>query len=492
MTQTNIYNDIAERTGGDIYIGVVGPVRTGKSTFIKRFMDTLVLPNMEDAYSRDRARDELPQSAAGKTVMTTEPKFIPNEAVELHLNDRAAFRVKMIDCVGYIVPGALGHMEDDKPRMVMTPWDNEPMPFDKAAEIGTQKVIREHSTIGVLVTTDGSIGELPRESYEQTEARVVAELREQNKPFVLVLNSAHPEAPESVTLAETLEERYHVPVALVSCLELDEQDIRKILELVLLEFPIKELRFAFPRFVTCLEEEHPLRKELIEEFASRAESIEKVGEVNEVFADFVWEPYGVSVEPVQIDLATGCALLSVQIPEESFYRIVKDKTGLEIDGEESLLSILSELADVKRKYEKFELAIRQVNETGYGIVTPGVEDLTLEEPEIVKQPGGYGVKLRASAPSIHMIRANIQTEVSPIVGSEKQSEDMVKFLLKGFEENPADIWQSNMFGKSLHELVGEGLNAKLAHMPQDARMKLTDTLQKIINDGAGGLICILL
>lgn len=492
MTQTNIYNDIAERTGGDIYIGVVGPVRTGKSTFIKRFMDTLVLPNMEDAYSRDRARDELPQSAAGKTVMTTEPKFIPNEAVELHLNDRATFRVKMIDCVGYIVPGALGHMEDDKPRMVMTPWDNEPMPFDKAAEIGTQKVIREHSTIGVLVTTDGSIGELPRESYEQTEARVVAELREQNKPFVLVLNSAHPEAPESVTLAETLEERYHVPVALVSCLELDEQDIRKILELVLLEFPIKELRFAFPRFVTCLEEEHPLRKELIEEFASRAESIDKVGEVNEVFADFVWEPYGVSVEPVQIDLATGCALLSVQIPEESFYRIVGDKTGLEIDGEESLLSILSELADVKRKYEKFELAIRQVNETGYGIVTPGVEDLTLEEPEIVKQPGGYGVKLRASAPSIHMIRANIQTEVSPIVGSEKQSEDMVKFLLKGFEENPADIWQSNMFGKSLHELVGEGLNAKLAHMPQDARMKLTDTLQKIINDGAGGLICILL
>lgn len=492
MTQTNIYNDIAERTGGDIYIGVVGPVRTGKSTFIKRFMDTLVLPHMEDAYSRDRARDELPQSAAGKTVMTTEPKFIPNEAVELHLNDRAAFRVKMIDCVGYIVPGAMGHMEDDKPRMVMTPWDEQPMPFDRAAEIGTQKVIREHSTIGVLVTTDGSIGELPRESYEQAEARVVAELKEQNKPFVLVLNSAHPEEAEAVALAEALEERYQVPVALVSCLELDEQDIRKILELVLLEFPIKELRFAFPRFVTCLEAEHPLRKELIEEFAARAESIEKVGEVNEVFADFVWEPYGASVEPVQIDLATGCALLSVQIPEESFYRIIGDKTGLEIDGEEALLSVLSELADMKKKYEKFEAAIRQVNETGYGIVTPGVEDLTLEEPEIVKQPGGYGVKLRASAPSIHMIRANIQTEVSPIVGSEKQSEDMVKFLLKGFEENPADIWQSNMFGKSLHELVGEGLNAKLAHMPQDARMKLTDTLQKIINDGAGGLICILL
>lgn len=489
---TGIYNDIAERTGGDIYIGVVGPVRTGKSTFIKRFMDTLVLPHIDDPYSRDRARDELPQSAAGRTVMTTEPKFIPNEAVELHLADNAAFRVKMIDCVGYIVPGALGHIEEDKPRMVMTPWAAEPMPFEQAAEIGTQKVIKEHSTIGILVTTDGTIGELPRESYIEAETRVIEELKAQNKPFIIVLNSATPEADSSTALALSLEERFRVPVALVSCPELDERDIRKILELVLLEFPIKELRFALPHFATCLEETHPLRKELIEELARRAESIEKVGEVRDAFAELPEEPYGATVETVQIDLATGSALLAVRVPEASFYQILEDKTGFPIDGEEALLTVLTELADMKKKYEKFESAIRQVNETGYGIVTPGVEDLTLEEPEIVKQPGGYGVRLRASAPSIHMIRADIQTEVSPIVGSEKQSEDVVKFLLKGFEENPGLIWESNMFGKSLHELVNEGLNAKLAHMPYDARMKLTDTLQKIINDGAGGLICILL
>lgn len=492
MTQTNIYNDIAERTGGDIYIGVVGPVRTGKSTFIKRFMDTLVLPNITDSYSRDRARDELPQSAAGKTVMTTEPKFIPNEAVELHLGDNAAFRVKMIDCVGYIVPGALGHIEDDKPRMVMTPWSDEPMPFETAAEIGTKKVINEHSTIGVLVTTDGSIGELPRESYVEAEARAVSELKAQNKPFVIVLNSAVPSDEKSVSLAVELENKYEVPVALVSCLDLDEQDIRKILELVLLEFPIKELRFALPRWVTCLEDTHPLKKNLLADVSARAENICKVGEVRETFENLTEDDYHTSIELAHINLANGQAMLAVHIPEDAFYRVLGDKTGFEIEGEESLISILSDLADMKRKYEKFESAIRQVNETGYGIVTPSVEDLTLEEPEIVKQPGGYGVRLRASAPSIHMIKANIQTEVSPIVGSEKQSEDMVKFLLKGFEENPASIWESNMFGKSLHELVNEGLNAKLAHMPYDARMKLTDTLQKIINDGAGGLICILL
>ena len=491
MTQT-IYNDIAERTHGDIYIGVVGPVRTGKSTFIKRFMDTLVLPNMDDTYSRDRARDELPQSAAGKTVMTTEPKFIPNEAVTLHLGDNAAFRVKMIDCVGYIVQGAMGLTEEGKPRMVMTPWSAEPMPFEEAAEIGTKKVINEHSTIGILVTTDGSIGELPRENYIDAETRVIEELKAQNKPFVIVLNSATPSAESSVELAVKLEDKYHVPVALVSCLDLDEEDIRKILELVLLEFPIKELRFELPRFMTCLEEDHPLKKNLIDEIARRAETVEKVGEVKSTFDDLTEDEYGVTVELVQIDLATGAALLAVNVPEEAFYRILGDKTGFDIDGEESLLSTLTELSEMKKKYEKFESAIRQVNDTGYGIVTPSVEDLTLEEPEIVKQPGGYGVKLRASAPSIHMIKANIQTEVSPIVGSEKQSEDMVKFLLKGFEENPASIWESNMFGKSLHELVSEGLNAKLAHMPLDARMKLTDTLQKIINDGAGGLICILL
>lgn len=491
MTQS-IYNDIAKRTGGDIYIGVVGPVRTGKSTFIKRFMDTLVLPNITDTYSKDRARDELPQSASGKTVMTTEPKFIPNEAVELHIDDNASFRVKMIDCVGYIVPGALGHTENDKPRMVMTPWSDEPMPFEVAAETGTQKVINEHSTIGVLVTTDGSIGEIPRESYVEAESRCISELKAQNKPFVIVLNSATPSNEETLALAAELEENFGVPVALVSCLELDEQDIRKILELVLLEFPVKELRFEMPGWIRVLESTHPLKKNLISDITSVAETISKVGDIRPAFDGLTEEEYNTEIELVEIDLATGKALLHTQVPENVFYRILGDKTGFEIDGEEDLISIMTELADMKHRYEKFEEAIAEVNETGYGIVTPCVEDLSLEEPEIVKQPGGYGVRLRASAPSIHMIKADIKTEVSPIVGSEKQSEDVVKFLLKEFEENPASIWESNIFGKSLHELVNEGLNAKLAHMPYDARMKLTDTLKKIINDGSNGLICILL
>ena len=491
MTQTSIYSDIAERTGGDIYIGVVGPVRTGKSTFIKRFMDTLVLPGIEDEYSRDRARDELPQSAAGKTVMTTEPKFIPNEAVELHLGN-ASFRVKMIDCVGYIVPGALGHTENDAPRMVMTPWSDEPMPFETAAEIGTRKVINEHSTIGILVSTDGSIGELPRESFAETEKRVVNELKAQNKPFVIVLNSATPSSAESLDLAQSLEDEYGIPVALVSCPELDENDIRKILELVLLEFPIKELRFELPKWMTCLDASHPLKEELFSEIAALSEKISKVGEIGKSFAKFGETDYGSSINLAEIDLSNGRAILDVKIPESSFYKIVYDRTGFEIDSEEALMSVLTELSDIKKSYEKFAQAIKQVTETGYGIVTPSVDDLTLEEPEIVKQPGGYGVRLKASAPSIHMIKADIQTEVSPIVGSEKQSEDVVKFLLKEFEENPASIWESNMFGKSLHELVNEGLNDKLAHMPEDARMKLADTLQKIINDGSNGLICILL
>ena len=491
MTQTSIYSDIAERTGGDIYIGVVGPVRTGKSTFIKRFMDTLVLPGIEDEYSRDRARDELPQSAAGKTVMTTEPKFIPNEAVELHLGN-ASFRVKMIDCVGYIVPGALGHTENDAPRMVMTPWSDEPMPFETAAEIGTRKVINEHSTIGILVSTDGSIGELPRESFAETEKRVVNELKAQNKPFVIVLNSATPSSAESLDLAQSLEDEYGIPVALVSCPELDENDIRKILELVLLEFPIKELRFELPKWMTCLDASHPLKEELFSEIAALSKKISKVGEIGKSFAKFGETDYGSSINLAEIDLSNGRAILDVKIPESSFYKIVYDRTGFEIDSEEALMSVLTELSDIKKSYEKFAQAIKQVTETGYGIVTPSVDDLTLEEPEIVKQPGGYGVRLKASAPSIHMIKADIQTEVSPIVGSEKQSEDVVKFLLKEFEENPASIWESNMFGKSLHELVNEGLNAKLAHMPEDARMKLADTLQKIINDGSNGLICILL
>lgn len=404
MTQTSIYRDIAERTGGDIYIGVVGPVRTGKSTFIKRFMDTLVLPNINDDYSRDRARDELPQSAAGKTVMTTEPKFIPNEAVELNLDGNASFRVKMIDCVGYIVPGAMGHTENDKPRMVMTPWSDQPIPFETAAEIGTKKVINEHSTIGVLVSTDGTIGELARESFADVERRVVSELKAQNKPFVMVLNSATPESDTSIDLAVSLEEEYGIPVALVSCPELDEQDIRKILELVLLEFPIKELKFELPQWLACLDGNHPLKKNLFAEIMKMSDGISKVGQIGKTFSALGEDDYGTTVNLAHIDLARGSAILDVAVPKESFYKIIYDKTGFDIDGEESLMSVLTELAEIKKNYEKFSQAINQVNATGYGIVTPSVEDLTLEEPEIVKQPGGYGVRLRASAPSIHINR----------------------------------------------------------------------------------------
>lgn len=492
MTNSSIYGDIKARTGGDIYIGVVGPVRTGKSTFIKKFMETLVLPNMPNINERERARDEMPQSAQGKTVMTTEPKFVPDEAVEVVLDGNAALRVKMIDCVGYIIPGAMGHTEDEKPRMVMTPWSKEELPFDKAAEIGTAKVINDHSTIGILVTTDGTIGELPRENYVDAERRVVRELQEINKPFAVILNSANPDSEAAIELAISMENEYSAPVALVNCTDLTQEDIKKILELVLLEFPIREIGINVPSWIDTLPAEHKLRKTLYTAINKTAAEITKVGQARDAFSGIADEEFGIALYPDAIDLATGRVHLSAEMPEELFYRILGEETGFVIDGEEALMVRLRELSGMKKEYDKLEKALRDVNENGYGIVAPSPEDLTLEEPEIVKQSGGYGVRLRASAPSIHMIRADIQTEVSPIVGSEKQSEDVVKFLLDEFEQDPAKIWESNMFGKSLYELVNEGINAKLSHMPYDSRVKIADTLRKIINDGSSGLICILL
>ena len=492
MTNASIYRDIATRTDGDIYIGVVGPVRTGKSTFIKKFMETLVLPNIEQDSERERAKDEMPQSAAGRTVMTTEPKFVPDKAVEITLGGNAKLRVKMIDCVGYIVPGAIGHTEDEKPRMVMTPWSDTAMPFEEAAEIGTSKVIGDHSTIGILVTTDGTISDIPRENYVEAEKRVVAELKEKGKPFAIILNSAFPDSEEAIALALSLEEEYGVPVALVNCTELNEEDIGKILELVLLEFPVREIDIRIPKWIDTLPPEHKLRTGLYSALGKAAESVHKVGEARDVFSSLSDDEFGVRLLPSGMDLATGRVLLEARMPEELFYRILGEETGFTVDGEEALIRVMSDLAQVKHEYDRLSDALREVKETGYGIVSPSLEDLRLEEPEIVRQNGGYGVRLRASAPSIHMIRADIQTVVSPIVGSEKQSEDMVRFLLKEFEEDPARIWESNMFGKSLHELVNEGLNAKLAHMPQESRAKLADTLQRIINEGSGGLICIIL
>ncbi len=492
MAEHSIYRDIAERTGGDIYIGVVGPVRSGKSTFIKRFMESLVLPNMGEGYSRDRARDEMPQSAAGKTVMTTEPKFIPDEAVTVKLDDSAVMRVKMIDCVGYIVPDAMGTAENGQPRMVRTPWSQEPMPFIEAAEMGTHKVITEHATIGMLVTTDGSIGDIPRASYVEAEERVVRELKGMGKPFALILNSARPESDEAAALAYELETKYGVPVALVSCLELDAEDIRHILELVLLEFPVTEVRVRLPEWTTALEPTHRIHASVIGQLRQAADRVRKIGDIRTAFSDFDANEYVRSVSVDEVDLGRGCASVTLQMAEDLYYRVISELTGFDIAGEKELIDLLRTLSGMKAEYDKVAAALHDCEDSGYGIVMPDVADMKLDEPEIVRQSGGYGVRLRASASSVHMIRANIQAEVSPIVGTEQQSEDLVRYMLREFEEDPARIWDSNMFGKSLYELVNEGIHAKLEHMPEASRQKLSETLERIINEGSGGLICILL
>lgn len=492
MAEHSIYHDIAERTGGDIYIGVVGPVRTGKSTFIKRFMESLVLPNIAEGYSRERARDEMPQSAAGKTVMTTEPKFIPDEAVPINIDSCSTFRVKMVDCVGYIVPEALGTIEDGQPRMVRTPWRSEPMPFVEAAEMGTHKVISEHSTIGMLVTTDGSIGDISRPSYVEAEERIVNELKALGKPFAVILNSARPQSDEAIALAYELEAKYEVPVALVSCIDLDAEDIRHILELVLHEFPVCEARVSLPEWTTALDDSHKIKVSLLNDIKECAAKINKTGDIQNAFSILSDNEYIKSATINEIDLGTGCASISVSMKDGLYYDVISELTGFDIGGEEELISLLKSLAEMKERYDRIESALDEAEERGYGIVMPDVRELHLADPEIVKQAGGYGVRLRASAQSIHMIRANIETEINPIVGTEQQSEDLVKYMLKEFEEDPQRIWSSNMFGKSLYELVNEGLHSKLEHMPEASRTKLSETLERIINEGSGGLICIIL
>jgi len=492
MPEHSIYKDIAERTGGDIYVGVVGPVRSGKSTFIKRFMESVVLPNIGEGYSKERARDELPQSAAGKTVMTTEPKFIPEEAVSIVLDNNAQMRVRMIDCVGYLIPEAMGAIEDGQPRMVRTPWREEAMPFVEAAEMGTHKVITEHSTIGMLVTTDGSIGEISRDSYVEAEERIVSELKAIGKPFAVILNSANPAGEAARTLAYELEEKYRVPVALVSCLELDAEDIRHILGLVLEEFPVTEISVRLPEWMSSLDENHRIRTSLQSAIRSCADSVHRVGDVKSAFAPLSENEYVQSVQMDLLDLGTGCAKMSVTMNDGLYYSVISELTGFLINGEKELIRLLQELSEIKEKYDKVAEALDAVQQSGYGIVMPDVEDLHLEEPKIVKQSGGYGVKLRAAAQSIHMIRANIETEINPIVGTEQQSEDLVRYMLREFEEDPKSIWASNLFGKSLYELVNEGLHTKLEHMPEQSRKKLSKTLERIINEGSNGLICILL
>ncbi len=492
MGEFSIYQDIATRTGGDIYIGVVGPVRTGKSTFIKRFMEAMVLPNIKDTNMRERARDEMPQSAAGKTVMTTEPKFVPDEAVTLTLPGSASMRVKMVDCVGYTVPEAKGTIEDGQPRMVRTPWQDEPMPFVKAAELGTSKVIHEHATIGIVVSTDGSIGEIPRENYVEAEERVISELKAIGKPFAVILNSATPTADASVALAYELEEKYGVPVALVSCLELDAEDIRHILELVLTEFPVAELRIRFPSWLGALAPTHRVRASLADGVARCVGKMRRIGDIAGSLEDLEKNEFVGSLSIDSVDLGSGCAHVEVRLHENLFYDVISELTGMSIPSNKQLIELLREFAEMKTKYDRVAEAFDDAGEKGYGIVMPDIDELRLEEPEIVKQAGGYGVKLRASAQSVHMIRANIETEINPIVGSEQQSEELIRYMLKEFEEDPRKIWESNMFGKSLYELMNEGLHTKLSNIPEESRARLSETLERIINEGSGGLICILL
>lgn len=492
MDKSNIYSDIAQRTNGDIYIGIVGPVRTGKSTFIKKFMEKLVIPNIDSEFRKERAIDELPQSAAGKTIMTTEPKFIPEEAVKINIEGNAELNVRMIDCVGYIVPSSLGYFENEMPRMVMTPWFEGEVPFNMAAEVGTQKVITEHSTIGIVVTTDGSISDIPRDEYEEAERRVITELKEIDKPFIIVLNCVEPTTEQSKDLANKLSNEYKVPCVPINCLDLDNVDIKEIIKEVLYEFPVKEIAIQMPKWINSLTKDHWLKSAVFNIIKQSAEKIQHINDIANVAKNLCNCEFIEKSNVDNINLGTGCANIGVNLNGDLFYKVLGEVTGIEINGEAGLMPCMIELAAVKKKFDKIQGALEEVAATGYGIVMPSLDELSLEEPEIVKQGGKYGVKLKASAPSIHMMQANITTEVSPIVGSEKQSEELVMYLLKEFEEDPKKIWDSNIFGKSLHALVNEGLHNKLYRMPSDARQKLQETIERIINEGCGGLICIIL
>ncbi len=492
MENTRLYQDIAKRTDGDIYVGVVGPVRTGKSTFIKNFMDLLVIPNIDNEYKKERAKDELPQSAGGKTIMTTEPKFVPNEAIEITLDNNLKFKTRLVDCVGYLVDNAIGYLEDDMPRMVKTPWSEEEIPFEKAAEIGTKKVIEEHSTIGILVTTDGSITDIPREDYIKAEERVVSELKALNKPFVIVLNSYDPNDSKTQELAKTLSDKYTCSVIPMNCSNLNIEDINTIFSKVLYEFPVERIAIKFPRWIDGLDFNHPLKSELINEIKDAFSDIKVLRDVSSCTQKIAKTNIIENTTVQNIQLGSGFVNIKIDLKENLFYSVLSEITGVDVQNEGDLFGIIRELSSTKKRYDKIAYALDEVDRKGYGIVTPSIDELELEEPEMVKQGSRFGVKLRANAPSIHMIKTNVTTEVSPIVGSEKQSEELVNYLLSEFESDPKKIWESNIFGKSLHELVNEGLQTKLSKMPEDAQLKLQETLERIVNEGSGGLICIIL
>lgn len=492
MENFNIYKDIADRTQGDIYVGVVGPVRTGKSTFIKRFMELMVIPNIENTYKKQRAQDELPQSASGKSIHTTEPKFVPNEAIEIDLNGGTKFKVRMVDCVGYIVRAALGYSEGEQPKMVTTPWYDYEIPFEEAAEIGTKKVINEHSTIGLLVTTDGSITGIDRADYIEAEERVVNELKAINKPFIMILNSKNANAQETLELGKEMQEKYDVPVQVMDVANMRENDITNVFERVLKEFPIKEINIDMPEWIEKLEVSHWLKDNFISLVKNMCKNIYKVRDIKKFTEEFVDIDFLENSKLNEINMGEGTARIELHPRQELFYKVLSEVCERSVSGENELLSIIKELNEAKTEYDKISSALKDVRERGYGLVSPQLSEMRLEEPEIVRQGTRYGVKLKASAPSLHMIRADIQAEISPIMGTERESEELVKSLLEQFESDPSKIWESNMFGKSLEVLVKDGLQNKLYKMPEDVQVKIQKTLEKIINEGNGGLICIIL
>ncbi|WP_088189505.1 stage IV sporulation protein A [Desulfosporosinus sp. FKA] len=494
MEKLDIFRDIAERTGGDIYLGVVGPVRTGKSTFIKRFMDLLVLPNIQDAFERERAKDELPQSGTGRMITTTEPKFIPSESVEIVVKDSIHMNVRLVDCVGYGVEGAIGYEAEDgeEPRMMKTSWSDEPMSFQEAAELGTRKVITDHATIGVVITTDGSITDLPREAYLDAEERVIYELRQLGKPFVVLLNTTRPYADNTMELCRDLEEKYSIPVLAVNCLDMTQEDITQILEEVLYEFPVAEVNIDLPKWVEELESSHPVRAAFEDTVRKAIEGVRRLRDIDQALDALAECEYAQDVLLKEMNLGTGVANIEMTAVEGLFKSVLQELTGLEIEGDHSLLRIVQDYSKAKREWDKMSVAIEEVRVNGYGVVTPQLEEMFLEEPELVKQGGHYGIKLKASAPSLHIIRADVTTEITPLIGTEKQAEELVKYILDEFESDPKKVWGSNIFGKSLHDLVREGIQNKLYKMPENAQHKLQDTLQRIVNDGNGGLICIII
>lgn len=492
MDSFNIYKNIAERTQGDIYIGVVGPVRTGKSTFIKKFMDLMVIPKIDNEYKKERAKDELPQSGSGKTIHTTEPKFIPNEAVEISLDDEIKLNVRLVDCVGYIVKGALGYLEGENSKMVHTPWYDYEIPFEDAAEIGTRKVIIDHSTIGLVITTDGSITGIDREEYAEAEERVISELQAINKPFLVILNTKRPNSQEAKLEKKKMEEKYNVSVQVMDVYNMNEDDIEEVLKNVLKEFPIKEINVDIPEWLEKLDVSHWLKKEFFNIILEISKKITKIRDLKSALIGAKNEEnVGVS-ELVQMDLGSGVGRIKLKPRDGIFYAVLSEICNIEVSSENDLLSIIKDLTYAKSEYDKVKDALNEVMETGYGLVAPQLSEMKFEEPEIVKQGNKFGVKLKASAPSLHFIKADVKTEISPIMGSEKESEELVKAILEQFDSDPASLWQSNMFGKSLEVLVKEGLQNKLYKMPEDVQIKIQQTLQKIINEGNGGLICIIL